>query len=1027
MILPKTGVKRPVFTVMIFSGLLIFGIIAYLMLPKDMLPQIEIPTLTVVTLYPGASASDVETQVTRPLEEILAGVTNLRNIFSQSKENVSTITLQFDWNTNLEEASGTVRDYLEFTRRSLPDQASSPMLMRIDSDMFPVIIYGVSATDSGDELGQILDDYVANALKRVSGVGALVIMGEPEKEVRISTGPNALQAYGLSLEQVARSLKARNTTIPGGSMVIGYDEMAVSIPARFSGIEDIEQTPVSAWQGQTVRVRDVGDVELGLKDPKEVVRIFGETAVAIFVQKQAGANIMDVVKGVRKEMETVKPLLPDDVQVFELMDNSEMVTATLHNLFYTIMYAGIFVVLVVITFLRKFRSSLIIVLTIPFSLIVAFIFMYLAGFTVNIFSLMSLAVAIGMVIDNAIVVLENISRQMERGVPPVQAAILGTREMGMAIVAATLTTIAVFVPLVFMQGVVGIMFRQLAVITAVTLLASLFTALMLTPMLASRLLINKERSNESRFFLWSEKVFASLERKYAALLLRALHGRLWVILIAVLLFAGSLWLARSLGTDYIPEFDAGDLSAVVETRIGASTEETLRLTQQLEEIFREEVPGLRNLYSLTGQSDEGLLASVGFSEGKNITTIFARTVLPEEREERVDVLVDRLRARIGRVPGVENFSVTGGSLINDAVMGNIRPIQITLSGFHLETLNQTARMLEDTLRTMAFLTNVESTVDRGKPGLQVKVDTDKAAVLGLNQALAGYQVRQSIYGQQAGEMDVGQGQVPVNIRYHLRYRNHETSLEDVLLTGINGQQIRLGQVARIEESIEPLEIKRENQQRVVYVYAEPYRMALGQAADMVSELLEKAAIPADVRVEIAGQVKEQRESFGNLYYMLGIGFLLVFMVMASQFESLRHPFVIIFTIPFSITGVIIALWLAGLSISVVTLLGLIMLLGIVVNNGIVLVDYTNLLRQRGLPLTEAVMEAGKSRLRPVLMTSFTTILGMVPMTLSKGIGSEMWSPLATAIIGGLLISTLVTLVLVPVVYLLMNKRRTSVS
>ncbi|TVQ14351.1 MAG: efflux RND transporter permease subunit [Bacteroidetes bacterium] len=1024
MILPTTGVNRPVFTSMIFAGILLFGVIAWNLLPRDMLPEIEIPTLTVVTIYPGASAADVESQVTRPLEEVLAGVNNLREIFSQSKENVSFITLQFDWNTSLDNASGSVRDFLEFSRRNLPSEASAPMIMRISSDMFPVLIYGVSAGKSKENLGAIIDDQVANALKRAPGVGALVIMGKPKMEIAVHVDPVTLNAYNLSISQISMALQSGNMSIPAGNLVAGDDELSVTVPAGFASIEDIENTVVSAWQGSVLKIKDIAVVERQLQEARETVRMSGEPAVGIFVQKQAGANILEVVEAVRVEMELLKPLLPDDVVVTELMDNSEMVTATLDNLFTTILFAGLFVVIVVFFFLRRFRSSLIVVLTIPFSLIVAFIFMYIWGFTINIFSLMSLAVAIGMVIDNAIVVLENISRHIEKGVPPRQAAVFGTREMGPAIIAATLTTIAVFIPLVFLDGVVGIMFRQLAIITAITLLASLFAALMLTPMLASRLLKPEtEKRKNSRFWDVSEKAFQKLENHYAGLLHFSLSHRIGVVTVALVIFATTLFLAARVGTDYIPEFDAGDLSVVAETRVGASTEETLRLTRKIEDIFREEVPEIRNLYSLTGQSDQGLLSSVGFREGKNVTTVFARTVMPELRSRTSAEMAERLRERMSEIPEIENFSVSGGSLISAAVLGNVKPLQVKISGTDLTLMNAFARSLTDSLQQLHAFVNVENTVDRGKPELQLLVDKDRAAALGLNQAMVSLQMRQSIYGQEAGEFEDELDNIPINIRYALEYRNSRHAIERILLRTLMETQVPVNQVARVQYENAPLEIQRENQQRVVYVSAEPYGISLGEGAQLVESLLVRTETPEGIRVELGGQVKEQKESFGNLNAMFVIGLLLVFMVMASQFESLKHPFVILFTIPFSLTGVVLAFAVAGLSLSVVTFLGVIMLLGIVVNNGIVLVDYTNLLRERGLSVSDALGEAGRTRLRPVLMTSFTTMLGMVPMVFSRGIGSEIWSPLAITIIGGLFISTFITLLLVPVVYLLMNREK----
>ncbi len=1020
--LPTTGVNRPVFTSMIFAGILLFGLLAYRFLPRDMLPDIEIPTLTVVTLYPGASAGDVERQVTQPLEEVLAGVTNLKSITSQSKENVSFISMQFNWETNLEEASASVRDYLEFSKRSLPDQASSPMVLQISSDMFPVIIYGVTAEENFADLGEITDDLIANALKRAPGVGSLVILGKPEKEVQINLDPIKMKAYGISTSMVAQALQTHNQSIPGGSIMTGQDETAVTIPAEFKSLEDIEKTSIATWQNQSILIKDIATVGKGMQDTKELVHIHGKPALGIFVQKQAGANIMEVVEEVRKEMKELEPLLPEGIKVIELMDNSEMVTATLNNLFNTILYAGIFVMVIVIFFLRRFKSSLIILLTIPFSLIVAFIFMYLVDFTINIFSLMSLAIAIGMVIDNAIVVLENITRHIENGVPPKQAAIYGTREMSLPILAATLTTISVFIPLVFLDGVVGIMFRQLALITAVTLLASLFTALLLTPMLSAQMLSVPKKKN-NRLFDFSEKFFLALENNYSKLLNRSLMNKKIITLILLFVGAATVWIGRSTGTDYIPEFDAGDLSVVFETRVGSSTEQTLQTTREVENIFKEEIPEIRNLYSLTGQSDAGLLSSVGFREGKNVSTVFARTVLPEKRERTSKEMAEKIRKRLMEIPEIQNFSVSGGSLISSAVLGNVKPIQIKVTGKQLDQINKIAQTISDSLSHANFLTDIENTVDRGKPEFRIITDRYKTADMALNPAMVAVQIRQSIFGQQAGEWNQNGNYIPINLRYSEQYRGTEKSLENILITNLRGTNIYSGQIAHVEYGTGSTEIKREDQQRIVYISANPRNLSLGDAAEKVENMLNNINVPQGIQVNLSGQIEEQRESFSNLYMMFAIGFILVFMVMASQFESLKHPFVILFAIPFTFTGVIAAFWIANLTLSVVTFLGVIMLLGVVVNNAIVLVDYTNLLRKRGLTIEEAVREAGKNRLRPVLMTSFTTILGMIPLSLSSGIGSEIWAPLAVTMIGGLLFSTLITLILVPVVYLAVNQRK----
>ncbi len=1028
MILAKTGVSRPVFTLMFFLALLLFGFMSYLMLPKDVFPEIEMPALTVATVYPGASAEEVEEQVTAELEEVLAGTGNLINMTSDSRENVSFITLQFDWGTDLEEAIGTVRDFINFKESELPDEIEAPVIMRVDTDMFPVLIYGINATESYEDLGRIIDDKVINALNRTPGVGALLVMGEPNKEVKIEIDPYKQKAYNLSIDNIVQSLKAENITIPAGNIIAGKSELSVTIPGDFKSIKNISNTLITTFDGKPVRLSNIASITLGLEDPNEIARVNARDGVGIFVMKQAGANTLEVVEGVRKEMQDVKPLLPDDVEIDELMDNSELVIFSISNLFRAIFFAAIFVILVVFFFLREIKSSLVIILTIPFSLIVAFIYMYAAGYTVNIFSLLSLAIAIGMVIDNAIVVLENISRHIENGVPPKQAAIIGTREMGLAIMAATITTIAIFLPLIFMGGIVGIIFRQLAILTAITMLASLFTALFLTPMLSSKLLTNYHvNRKKSAFYKFSGQFFDSLEKFYSKILTFSLYHKTLIISIVALIFIISVFLTRFIGTDYIPEFDAGDVSARIETRIDASTDETLKITKKIEQIFREEIPELRNVFSLTGQSQEGLLGTVGFREGKNISTIFGRMVLPEERDRTSEEVAEIIHQRIAEIPEVEVYSTTGGSLISDAIMGNIQPIEVKITAHDLEVINQLGTEIENRLANIEQLTNVESTVDRGKPELRINIDKDKATAVGLSTAHASMQVRQSLYGAESGTINLKGEHIPMNVRYPPSYRRSTAHVENINLSTLTGKQVPLSLIADIEEGTGRLEIKREMRQRAVYVSADNYRVSLGEAANIVEKELDKIILPDGVNLEIGGQVAEQEEAFADMYLIFAIGLILVFMIMASLFESFKNPFIIIFTIPLSIIGVILAFLVTGLTLSVVTFLGIIMLIGIVVNNGIVLVNYTDLLIAREMAFMEAVIQAAKNRLRPVLMTSFTTILAMIPMALSTGMGSEIWSPLGITIIGGLIISTLVTLLLIPTLYVVFNKKKYSTN
>ncbi len=1023
--LPEIGVKRPVFTAMIFIAVLLFGIVSLKMLPTDVLPDIELPTLTVITVYPGASAKEVEQQVTKKLEETLSGSENLKKITSKSKENVSFITLQYTWSSDLNEASANARDLIDLAKRRLPDAAEDPTIFKINSSMLPVIIYGVNAKESYNGISRIIEDKVTNPLKKLPGVGSVLVLGQPSREIKINIDPEKLKAYHFSITQLSQFLKLENINIPGGIIKVGSNEFAIRVPGEFESIQEIENMALSSFNGKIIHLKDIATVVDGFKEKDEIIRVGNKHAIGLLVQKQSGANTVEVATSLRNEVKKIQRILPADVEITELMDSSELVTASINNLTETILYAALFVVLIVFLFLRNYRSSLIVILSIPFSLIVAFIYMYFAGYTVNIFSLMSLAVAIGVVVDNAIVVLDNITRHIEKGVRPRQAAIFATGEMGLAITASTFTIIAVFLPMVFMGGLVGIMFKQLAILTSVTLLASLVTSLLLTPMMASLLLKSAEeekRKKHGKLYKLSEELFVALENAYKKGLEWSVRHRSMVIAISLGLFIVTLFLARNVGTDYIPEFDAGDVTIVFQTEVGTNVAETERVAKQVEEILRKEVPEMKSFFTIVGQTEDGLLTSIGFKEGKNIATLMAKIVPPEKRNRSAREIADVLRKRIALIPEIEKYNVSGGSFLSAALLGNIKPIQVNLMGNDLGELNAVADSLKAELQKNPNLTNIETTVDKGKMEILIEIDQRKAAALGLNSGMIAMQVRQGIYGTEAGNYQEEGEEYKIIIRYDSANRNNIEKLNSIMLTTLTGQQIPIATIASIGRGVGPLEISRESQQRVVYLMSDLKDISLGDATSQVNKTLANMQVPKSVDISIGGQVTEQKESFSRLIIMFIVGVLLVYMIMASQFESLKDPLIILFTVPLSIIGVIWAFLITGLSLSVVTFVALIMLIGIDVNNGIILVDYTNMMRKRGHSLLEAAAESGRLRLRPVLMTSLTAILGMIPLAVSSGMGSEIWSPFGITCIGGLLVSKFFTMFLIPTLYVSFNKK-----
>ena len=1023
--LPEIGVKRPVFTALIFIAVLLFGIVSLKMLPTDVLPNIELPTLTVITVYPGASAQEVEQQVTKKLEETLSGSENLKKITSKSKENVSFITLQYQWNSDLNEASANARDLIELAKRKLPNAAQDPTILKINSSMLPVIIYGVNAKESYNGISKIIEDKITNPLKKLPGVGSILVLGQPTREIKINVDPDKLKAYHLSVSQLATNLKLDNINVPGGSIKVGTNEFAIRVPGEFTSVREIENMAMTSFSGKLIRIKDIATVNDGFKEKDEIIRVNDKHAIGLLVQKQSGANTVEVAKALRNEINKIQKTLPKDVEVKELMDSSVLVIASINNLTETILYAALFVVIIVFLFLRNYRSSLIIILSIPFSLIVAFIYMYFANYTVNIFSLMSLAVAIGVVVDNAIVVLDNITRHIEKGVRPKQAAIFATSEMGLAISASTFTIIAVFLPMVFMGGLVGIMFKQLAILTSVTLLASLITSLLLTPMMASKLLKSAEeekKKKHGKVYQWSENMFVSLENGYKKGLEWSVRHRIIVISTSLGLFIITLFLAKNVGTDYIPEFDAGDVTIVFQTEVGTNVQETERVAKEVEAILKSDVPELKSFFTIIGQTEDGLLTAIGFKEGKNIATLMARVVPPEERKRSAKEIANALRKRLSEIPEIAKYNVSGGSFLSAALLGNIKPIQVNLMGSDFRVLNTLADSIKAQLNKNPNLTNIETTVDNGKMEIQIDIDKQKAANVGLNSTMIAMQVRQSIYGTEAGNYKEENDEYKIIVQYDSADRNNIEKLSSIVLSTLTGQQVPVSTIGTINRKTGPLEIARESRQRVVYLMTDLKDISLGDATKEVNKTLSKMDIPKSVDVSLGGQVNEQKDSFSSLIVMFIVGVLLVYMIMAAQFESFKDPFIILFTVPLSIIGVIWAFLITGLSLSVVTFVAMIMLIGIDVNNGIILVDYTNMMRKRGHNLLEAASESGRLRLRPVLMTSLTAILGMIPLAVSSGMGSEIWSPFGITCIGGLLVSKFFTMFLIPTLYVSFNKK-----
>ena len=1024
--LPEVSVRNPVMTVMVFFGVILLGAVALTRLKIDLLPEIEPPQVSVITLWPGASASDVESDVTKYIEDQLTRVSNLDRLTSKSLDNLSVVNCRFEWGTDLDVATNDIRDALELAKRDLPEDIEEPMIFKFSSATMPVMFFFVTAKESYPQLYHIVDKQISDELKRVPGVGAIVLYGGLKRQINVRFDLRKVEAYGLSLPEIGKILAAENLDLPAGEVKLGRMAYAIRVPGRFKTVKEIASTVIGSYRGRLIYLKDVAEVTDSFEEPKMTGYGDGRPAVVVAVQKQTGTNTVEVVDRIKEKLKEIERGLPSDVRIAIVFDSSEFIRWAVDNLKETLYIGLLLVVMVTFFFLRRFWGSLIILLTIPFSLIAAFILMLIFGYTINTITLSSLAIASGMVVDDAIVILENITRHLERGARPVPAAVFGSSEVGLAVAASTLTIVAVFIPLMFVGGLTGIFFKQLAFVITVSIMASLFNSLTLTPMLASKFLsppqISGAKGLLSRIDRRLEGGFRAIEEFYRRLLGWAMGHRWTVVGISAALFAFSLGLFPLVGTELSPEMDSGEVSIFFRLPEGTRIEETDRVLRRINEIFSH-VPEAKHHYAFCGQTEKGIGVALGFEEGANVGEVGLKLVRKAERQRSAKEVAAAIREEIEKIPGLSRLSVSAAPGIAQVLMGGKRRISVEVWGHDLGVITRFAERIKERVEEIPGAVDVTLSQKPPRPELWVELDREKASSVGVNVAMVAQAVRNYFYGDDPTEFRDAGEDYDIFLRLRDRDKNRIESIGEVPITTLLGTQVRLGNIATVREGYGPVEIERRNRQRIVKVEADVLGRPLGDVVEDIKRELARMDIPWGVKVHFAGEVEEQQKAFRDLRTLFVLGVIMVYMVMASLFKSYRHPFVIMFSLPFAVTGVIFALVLTGTTLSIFSFLGLIMLMGIVTKNAIVLIDYTNILRERGYGLSEAVTTAGRDRLRPVLMTTATTFLGMLPMALSRGEGCEIWNSLGITMLGGLSVSTLITLVLVPVIYHLVEARR----
>lgn len=1018
----NTAVNKPISTLMVFLAILVLGVASYLQLPVDQLPKMDPPYLTVMATYPGANASDIEENVTKILEDQLNSVDDLKELTSTSYDNLAVISLEFEWEANLDEASNDVRDAVDKAMQDLPDDIDRPTIMRFNTSMIPILTYAVTAKESYSGINKILDDKVVTRLNRVDGVAAVTVTGAPERVVYVDLDPNKLDAYNLTLEQIGNKILAENIDVSAGSVKMGNMDYSMRVEGEFEESDQIKNIVIGRTEDKAIFLRDVATVRDTLQDITLEQTVNRGRGCVLMISKQTDANAVAVAEEAKAELELAMKELPSDIHFQIISDNSDFIIKAIDNLQESLLYALLFVVLIVFLFLGRWRATFIIALTIPISLIVAFIYLYATGESLNVISLSSLSIAIGMVVDDAIVVLENVTKHIDRGSRPREAAIYGTNEVWLSVIVTTLVTIAVFFPLTLVSGMTGILFKQLGWIVCITICTSTITAISLTPMLCSQLMKIQNKTPQPgkfSFYLFVTKRLNALDAGYEKLIRWVLCHKAMTICTMAFLFLGSCGLSRYIQTDFMPQNDQGTMNVYAKMQSGQRVEVTKQIAFDIDSVIRAEVPEISIINLSYGSEEEASNASLMNSTGSNILNMRIRITDLKERDRSVFVIADQIRDILKRFPDVLQYTVSTGGM--GGSMGNT--VDIEIMGHDFNTTTNLAQTIAQQTHQIPGAEDIKISRDEDKAELQIALNPDKLARHALTTSQVGSFLRNNIYGFRNSKYKEDGEEYDIIVRLEEKYRSSLTSVENMLITDGYGQKVRLKELGEIKEYFSPPNIERKSKQRLLKVSITPAAgVPMGEIALQAQQIIDNLKdVPSDVSLYVGGNYEDQQESFSSLIMLLLLSLMLVYIVMAAQFESFKMPFIIMMAIPFAFTGVVLALLMTNTPLSIVAALGAVMLVGIVTKNGIVLIDFINLMRERGVPLYEAIARSCHSRLRPVLMTSLTTILGMVPMALSTGEGSETWRPMGIAVIGGMVFSTIITMIIVPAIYASMDR------
>jgi HAE1 family hydrophobic/amphiphilic exporter-1 len=1027
MSIPRLAIERPVTMFMLSAVITLLGILSLARLPVDLMPEFQQPTLNIRTSYAGVGPLEMEELITRPIEQAVGAVPGLTRVESSSSEGNSQVQLNFEWGSDLAESADEVRTRIDRIRARLPEDADPPTIQKFDPSQLPVAQIGIEGDYDPVTLREMAQNEIAPRFERIDGVAAVTVNGGLRRQIHVDLSKEKITALNLSVSQVVASLRQENQNTPLGEIYQGDATFLVRSQGQFQSVEDIRNLVVMTRQGVPVYLRDLADVKDTTEQRRNFMRINGRPGIQIQAQKQSGKNTVTVAQLVRAEVERVNREVPG-IKMTVTQDNSLFISRAINNVQEHALVGGVLVILIIFAFLRDFRSTLIVSTSIPVSVIGTFALLYFGGFTLNTMTFGGLALGVGMIVDAAIVVLENTHRHLHMGKDKMTAAIDGSEEVWSAILASTLTHIAVFLPLLFLSGTASIMFTQLSVVVMFSLVMSLFVAVTIVPVLCSRWLKTPDEEAAATgimatFYRASERFLESMDEGYRKWIHTALNHRPSVIGGAAALTLGAYLLYPVVGVELLPTADEGEVNVNAELAVGTRIEPTEAVLLRLEERVRELVPEATTIITSGGGGGNNFQGGGGGNTNRGQIRIILK---PRDQRDRTnEQIAISLRRDLAGLPGVivranpsggnnqlQRFLSGGGTNNN----GQASRLQLEIRGHDLDDARRIAQDARELLEDIPGLADVSIGREEGRPEIAIRVDRPKAAMLGMTVQSVASTIATNVAGTTAAQFRERGNEYPVVVRLREDDREEISDIGNVLISTPSGQVVPAKNVLAVSREAGPTQIQRKNMERINRVNAE-IEIPLSDAVEAVQARIGEINVPPDFSVGFGSEVEEQARSFNELRTVLILAILLVYAVMASQYESLRDPFIIMFSVPVAAIGVVLALIVTKTSFSMQAYIGMIMLAGIVVSNAILLVDYINTLRRRdGLPLREAVEIGGRTRLRPILMTSIATMLGLVPMAIGLGEGGELQAPLARVVIGGLLTSTIVTLVLVPAVY-----------